>query len=68
MKNENKLVMFDPPSGWMYGFPKPIPLNIIGNDEALTQLLIDAGYPSRDIPLALRHSRYWDYKEDLDES
>ena len=51
-----KQIMFDPPSGWRYGFPKLIPHD--ANAEYLTQLLRDAKYPEKDIVFALDHSRY----------
>lgn len=46
----------DPPSGWMYGFPAPLEANY-------EQQLRDAGYPEKDIPFALQHSRYWDAED-----
>lgn len=49
-----KITYVDPPSGWKYGFPKPLPE---GADYA--QFLRDSGYPEKDIELALRYSRYW---------
>jgi len=53
------MVLVDPPSGWMYGFPAPL-------QEDYEQQLKDAGYPEKNIPLALKHSRYIaDTKEEL---
>lgn len=52
-------LIVDPPSGWMYGFPAPLQ-----GDYA--QQLRDAGYPERDIPLALKHSRYMGTYEELE--
>jgi uncharacterized protein Smg (DUF494 family) len=53
------MVLVDPPSGWMYGFPAPL-------QEDYEQQLKDAGYPEKDIPLALKHSRYMaDTREEL---
>jgi len=43
-------VFVDPPSGWMYGFPA-----VLQNDYV--QQLKDAGYPEKDITMALQHSR-----------
>lgn len=54
-------LMFDPPSGWLYGFPKPVPERVeraLGN-KAWKEWLADEGYPIEDIPFALKHSRYW---------
>ena len=31
----------DPPSGWMYGFPKEVPTGVVTDD----QWFIDNGYP-----------------------
>jgi len=47
----------DPPSGWMYGFPAPY-------EEDYEAQLRRHGYPEKDIPLALRHSRYGIKEED----
>lgn len=54
-------LLVDPPSGWMYGFPAPL-------QEDYEQQLRDAGYPEKDIPLALKHSRYLGSKEELESS
>lgn len=43
--------LVDPPSGWLYGFPAVL-------QEDYVQQLKDAGYPEKDIDLALRYSRY----------
>ncbi len=49
---------YDPPSGWMYGFPKPWPEGLEATQENLEiQLTLD-GYPVKDIPLALKHTRF----------
>ena len=56
----------DPPSGWAYGFPKAVaevpdnwdlskPFPIFDYEG----ILKDAGYPEKDINMALNHSRYW---------
>jgi len=55
-------LIVDPPSGWMYGFPAPL-------QEDYVQQLKDAGYPEKDIPMALKHSRYLaDTREELEEN
>ena len=52
-------ITVDPPSGWMYGFPAPL-------EEDCEQQLRNAGYPEKDIPMALKHSRYLaDTREEL---
>lgn len=52
----NVVTMVDPPSGWRYGFPAPL-------KEDYKQQLLDAGYPEKDIELALKYSRYWETAE-----
>ena len=51
-------LIVDPPSGWMYGFPAPL-------EEDYEKQLRDAGYPEKDIPMAMKHSRYLGTKEEL---
>ena len=38
--------MIDPPSGWKYGFPKPIPEDRINDQLAW---LVEEGYPQKEI-------------------
>lgn len=52
-------VIVDPPSGWMYGFPAAL-------KEDYPQQLRDAGYPEKDIPMALKHSRFMGSREELE--
>jgi hypothetical protein len=44
----------------MYGFPAPL-------EEDYEQQLRNAGYPEKDIPMALKHSRYIGSKEELEQ-
>lgn len=37
--------IIDPPSGWRYGFPKPIPEDV----KDIKKWLIDNGYPEKEI-------------------
>ena len=54
-------IVVDPPEGWMYGFPAVL-------QDNYEQQLRDAGYPEKDIPLALKYSRYlFNKKEDYEE-
>lgn len=53
-------LIVDPPKGWMYGFPAPL-------QDDYEQQLRDAGYPEKDIPLALKRSRYLGTPEELQE-
>jgi hypothetical protein len=57
LTNQSNLLV-DPPQGWMYGFPAPL------QDDYEKQLR-EAGYPERDIPIALKHSRYIGSREAL---
>jgi hypothetical protein len=42
-----KTTVYDPPSGWKYGFPKPYkPLT---DSETLTETLLRDGYPQAEI-------------------
>lgn len=54
-----KRLIIDPPSGWKYGFPKPIPEEIIYEGSGLEDWLIEQGYPESEIHLA-KYSRYWE--------
>jgi len=44
----------DPPSGWKYGFPCEIP-----KEKSYREVLIEHGYPEKDIEFALAYSRWW---------
>lgn len=57
-----KVLMVDPPSGWKYGFPKPMPKNGI----TLEEFLKEANYPKDLISLALKNTRYWE--EEVEET
>ncbi len=49
--------MYDPPSGWMYGFPrlyKPL------DGEEVEQTLIRDGYPKKDAGWASKYCRFWE--------
>ncbi len=40
-------LMIDPPSGWKYGFPKPVHEDyyLLGDDFNMNQWLVSVGYP-----------------------
>lgn len=60
-----KRLMIDPPSGWMYGFPKEYPAEGL-EGLTLAEWLVDNGYPQWEItkwPALVNHCRYWE--EDL---
>jgi hypothetical protein len=52
------ITIYDPPSGWRYGFPKPYkPLP----HETLNQTLLRDGYPQAEIDWgAANHVRFWE--------
>lgn len=56
--------MCDPPSGWMYGFPRAIDTEI-KDEKAFTAWLRSYGYPEELMELAVNYSRYW--YEDINE-
>ena len=46
-KTKVKTVLVDPPSGWLYGFPKPMPVDTVD----INKWLIKNGYPEKNITL-----------------
>ena len=58
-----KMLMVDPPSGWVYGFPKRMP----ADTRDVGQWLIDNGYPSEKVVFALSHLRMWASRQNEDE-
>jgi hypothetical protein len=55
--------IIDPPSGWKYGFPKPIPDDITD----INKWLVEQGYPQEEIDSFGEHfcCRYWEQPESL---
>jgi hypothetical protein len=53
-----KTRIIDPPSGWKYGFPKPIPNDI----KDVIPWLVENGYPQKEIDKLGEHfyCRYWE--------
>lgn len=67
-----KVLMCDPPEGWMYGFPKPFPggTKMTPNDRIRWFKL--QGYPQELIDQGmLRYVRYWEatleFKDHIEE-
>jgi hypothetical protein len=60
-------LIIDPPSGWKYGFPKPIPED--RRYDSLTWL-VEQGYPQHLIDELGEHfyCRYWEQPEDGEET
>lgn len=54
---DGKQEWYDPPSGWMYGFPKPYrPLQ----GESIDETLRRDGYPERELKQGLaNYTRFW---------
>ena len=49
-------MMIDPPSGWLYGFPRRYDQ---AQDGPMDQFLLANGYPARDVEFALQYMRVW---------
>jgi hypothetical protein len=49
-------LMIDPPSGWMYGFPKIIPKE---HQHRTLEWLIEQGYPKELTEMKHFYCRYW---------
>ena len=60
MMFKDKVLLIDPPSGWRYGFPRPMPETFFDEGFDMGDWLISCGYPAADVPLALKYSRYWE--------
>lgn len=56
-------VLYDPPSGWRYGFPR---LYQPGTKETVEQTLIRDGYPAKDAAFGAKHCRFIGPQEALD--
>ena len=57
------VTIIDPPSGWKYGFPKPVPDNYRDMTwEKKEAWLISEGYPKLEIERCGNHfyCRYWE--------
>lgn len=53
------VLMIDPPSGWMFGFPKPIP-KAAASPPHLEDWMIENGYPEALIlDGMLQYCRFW---------
>lgn len=55
-----KQTIYDPPSGWAYGFPKPYkPLT----GESFRDTLKRDGYPEALMDIADKYTRFWEDQE-----
>lgn len=58
-----KLIIVDPPSGWKYGFPKPLVYNT--PDETVEQFCLRNGYPQKLIDDGmLKYCRTWEEEKE----
>ncbi len=54
-----KIRVVDPPEGWLYGFPKPMPSIALYKDRV--KWFLAQGYPQELIDQGmLQYCRYWD--------
>lgn len=58
MQETKRTLIIDPPEGWRYGFPKPVPDGVMKSESLLRIWLAEQNYP--EVELALTHSRYWE--------
>lgn len=58
-----KVRMCDPPAGWKYGFPKPIPEDV---GEDILPWLLSEGYPLEEIEKCGEYfyCRYWEQEDE----
>jgi hypothetical protein len=57
-QEQETMLMYDPPSGHMYGFPKKVPLSVTKDEETFKKFLLESGYPEEDLDFALRFGRW----------
>lgn len=55
-----KAKMYDPPSGWLYGFPRRAPADVYLGVKSVKEWLRECGYPEDSLDLAVRHMRTWE--------
>jgi hypothetical protein len=63
-KLKNMITIIDPPSGWKYGFPKPIPED---RKNDVLVWLVEQGYPQSEIDNLEDYfpCRYWEQDEQI---
>ena len=55
-----KKLIVDPPSGWLYGFPKECPRELISNKDFNKWLVVN-GYPQKLIDEGMsKYCRWWE--------
>ena len=52
--------IIDPASGWMYGFPKPCPDEVVEDgSQAIMEWIVAEGYPRDDVYSEWFYYRMW---------
>ena len=60
-RTATEVVIYDPPSGWKYGFPKEY---ISRDGLSIEQILVLDGYPKEEVEFAAKHTRFWTVKKE----
>ena len=62
LEDKTMMTIIDPPSGWKYGFPKPLPDEV----EDVLEWLVSEGYPQSEIDKLGKHfyCRYWETEDE----
>lgn len=55
------MIMIDPPSGWMYGFPKPYTPK---KGQSTIDWLKENGYPAEKLKDGLAWCRFWEVEDE----
>lgn len=60
-KGKSSMIMIDPPTGWLYGFPKAFPEDVTNVDE----WLVKNGYPQEEVDCWADGvpCRFWEVEE-----
>lgn len=61
-------MIYDPPSGWQYGFPKPWPKGLQRTTQNIIRQLIKDGYPINGIRKNAEHTRFIGDWEELEKT
>lgn len=59
----SRVTVIDPPSGWMYGFPKILPDSV--GVTKIKEWLVANGYPQSEIDSYGKHFRYRMWQTDI---
>ena len=53
-----EMQIYDPPSGWLYGFPKPWPAEVEKTQKNIEDQLVKDGYPKKDARFGAKWCRF----------